>query len=318
MVLRRAGTVVAAAQARVVRLPGTGAGIAYIRWGPLWRLRGAPADVEVVRRALRVLRDELSRRRGLVLRVYPLAFLPEDETLAHVLEGEGYAPHADGKRDSTLLLDLEPPLPELRASLDQKWRNGLNRAERNGLELEAGEDDALFDAINEMYEQMKARKQLSEANDVEHLRRVQRQLPDGSKLRVVVCRQRGELCAGAIFAAIGDTGLYVRGATSDLGMKTQGSYMVQWAFITWLKERGFGRYDLNGINAVTNPGTYHFKRGLGGKRGAELQFMGVFQVSDGLLSDWIVKGAERVVVGYRRLVDTAGSLGTALVTAYAR
>jgi hypothetical protein len=318
MVLRRAGTVVAAAQARVVRLPGTGAGIAYIRWGPLWRRNGAPADAEVFRRALRALRDELSRRRGLVLRVYPLAFRGEDQTLAHVLEEEGYAPLEGGKREGTLLLGLEPSLPELRAALDQKWRNGLNRAERNGLELTEGEDDALFDAIDGMYEQMKARKGLAEPNDIEHLRHVQRQLPDGAKLRVVVCRLRGELCAGAIFATLGDTGLYVRGATTEIGMKTQASYMVQWAFVTWLKDHGFARYDLNGINAVTNPGTYHFKRGLGGKHGAEQQLLGIFQVSDSVLSDWIVRGGERLVVGYRRLVDTAVSLGAALVTAYAR
>ena len=35
----------------------------------------------------------------------------------------------------------------------------------------------------------------------------------------------------------------------------------------WIKEKGLRYYDLNGINPETNPGTYHFKRGLAGKKG---------------------------------------------------
>jgi hypothetical protein len=121
LVLRRDGTVVAAAQARVVRLPGTCAGIAYVRWGPLWRAEGLPDDVDVLRRAVRALRNELSRSRGLVLRVYPLAFDDDrDPAVARVLEEEGFEFWKRGKRDRTLVIDLAPSLAELRASLDQK------------------------------------------------------------------------------------------------------------------------------------------------------------------------------------------------------
>jgi hypothetical protein len=159
-----------------------------------------------------------------------------------------------------------------------------------------------------MHAEMTTRKGLPGPTDIDHLRRVQRELPAGQKLRVVLCRRDGELCAGAIFAAIGTTGLYVRGATSDAGLKTNASYLVQWAFVQWLRERGFSHYDLNGINPEASLGTHHFKRGLAGKRGCERQLLGTFQVSDGVLSNWIVNGGERLVAGYRRLVGAAASM----------
>jgi hypothetical protein len=40
MVLKKNGSIVAASQARIVKIPLINAGIVYIRWGPLWRMRG--------------------------------------------------------------------------------------------------------------------------------------------------------------------------------------------------------------------------------------------------------------------------------------
>src|SRR5262245_61958161 len=39
-VLRRGATIVALAQVRIARLPVVRAGVAYVRWGPLWRRDG--------------------------------------------------------------------------------------------------------------------------------------------------------------------------------------------------------------------------------------------------------------------------------------
>ena len=275
----------------------------------MWRPIGSADDVEVFRQAVRALRNEFSRRRGLVLRLYPLAYRGRDETLERILQEEGYRFYEAGKRDRTLVLDLRPALDELRAALDQKWRNMLKRAERSGLELISGEEEDLFEEIARMYGEMAARKGLDASSDIGHLKMVQRDLPQGLKLRVVVCRLEGKLCAGAIFAAIGTTAVYVRGATSDAGLRSRGSYMVQWAFVRWLKEHGFLHYDLNGINPDANPGTYHFKRGLAGRCGRDVEFLGRCQVADSALSDWIVKEGEWFLGGYRRMVTSTRSLG---------
>lgn len=312
-ILRRNNAVVAAAQARLYRLPITKSGIAYVRWGPMWRPMGAQEDLEVYRQAVRGLRNEFSLQRGLVLRLYPMAYRGKDEGIENVLRDEGYMFHDDGKTDRTLILDLTPTISELRANLYQKWRNCLNRAERNGLELIIGEEDELIAKFMEMYWQMLDRKGLDEPpSDVNHLRAVQSVLSSDFRLKVILCYQNRTICAGGIFSAIGATGVYLSGATSDAGLKTNGSYMVQWAFVKWLKENGFRFFDLNGINPETNPGTYHFKRGLAGKRGMNLEFLGKFQVADSHLSDWFVRGGEWISFGYQALARSGRSLRHAL------
>jgi hypothetical protein len=305
MVLRRRGTLVAAAQAGIVRLPGAGAGIAYARWAPLWRRSGVPEDTEVFRQAVRALRHEFSQRRGLVLRLYPLAYQGPDDELATILREEGYRQHDERKGDRTLIIDLQPPLEELRAALDQKWRNRLNKAEKSGLDVRVARDESLFDALGQIHNEMLTRKGPVEVSDLVHLKAIQRSLSSGQKLSVILSSLKGEPCAGGVFTALGDTGIYLRGATSDAGLKTNGSYLVHWAFVRWLKENSFRYYDLNGINPEANPGTYHFKRGLAGKQGQDTAFLGRFQIADRPLSDWLVKEGERVLSGYNRFVRAA-------------
>lgn len=308
MILRKGDTVVAVAQARIVRLPLSKTGIAYLRWGPMWRLAGAMEDEEVFRQVIRALRNEFSMRRGLVLRLYPYVYQGEDDVLEQILKKEGYRRHEDGRNKRTLILDLDLSFKELRANLNQKWRNCLNRAEKNGLELIEGEDEDLFDEITKIYMQMVRRKGLVELSDINHLKMVQRNLPLGLKLKVVLCKLNGALCSGAIFSAIGTTGTYLIGATSDIGLKTNGSYMVQWAIVNWLKENGFRHYDLNGINPQTNIGTYRFKSRLAGKHGREVEFLGRYQVADSRVSSFVVNWGERLSSGYQKMVQAIRAL----------
>jgi lipid II:glycine glycyltransferase (peptidoglycan interpeptide bridge formation enzyme) len=308
IILRRGNEIVAAAQARIMQLPVIKTGIAYVLWGPMWRRVAAPDDVEVFRQALRALRNEFSFHRGLVLRVYPIAFRGNDDVLQQILVDEGFSFYDDGKSHRTLMINLEPSLKEIRTALDQKWRNCLNRAEKNGLEIIQGEDESLFDEITKIYLEMASRKGLADLSDIEHLKKVQRDLPAELKLKVILCRLNGEICTGAIFSAIGATAVYLVGATSNAGMKSNGSYLVQWAFMEWIKEKGLRFYDLNGINQEKNPGTYHFKRGLAGKKGIDLEFLGKYQVADNPVSALIVNGGELLVSGYKKILQKGRAL----------
>lgn len=301
MVLKRGNEVVAAAQVRVQRVPGTRAGIAYVLWGPLWRRKGEVEEEEAFRLALRILRSELSLKRGLVLRLNLLAFKGRDDVLKQALAAEGYHLRDEARNRRTILVDLSGSLEELRAAQHPMWRNHLNRAEKKGLQVEFGENESLFDEIIPMYMEMAKRKGLVDLNDISHLKKVQEELPSSHKLKIIVCRQNGVPCAGGIFSALGTTGLYLTGATSTRGMKSYGSYLVHWTFLRWLKENGFLSYDLNGINPEVNPGTYQFKRQFAGKAGMEVEMLGKFEVADSALSSLVVRGGERLVEGYRKL-----------------
>jgi hypothetical protein len=305
MVLRKGSEPVAAAQARLLRLPWIKAGIAYVLWGPMWRRKGTGGDVEVFRQAVRALRSELSTKRGLALRLNLLAFMGLDNDLCRILAEEGYHPYQEASNRRTLIMDLKASIEDLRAGQHPMWRNHLNRAERKGLELEFGEKESMFDEIAPIYREMANRKGLAFLNDIEHLKKVQKDLPASIKLKVILCRQEGLVCAGGIFSVIGSTGLYLTGATADRGMKTYGSYMVHWSFIKWLKQNGFLYYDLNGINPEINPGTYQFKRQLAGKSGMEVEMLGKFQVADSPISSLVVIGGERLLSGYRKIGSQA-------------
>ena len=297
MILKRGDTIVAAAQVRLMMIPLIKKGIAYVFWGPLWKLLNAPEEVDIFRQAVRALRNEFSLRRGHVLRIYPMAFAGRDSALKQILMEEGFTFFDDGKSHRTLIVDLLPSLGEMRAAFDQKWRNCLNRAEKNNLEVISGTDEALFDEIMKIYIEMANRKGLKDLSNIEHLKKAQEGLPPEFKLQVILCRLEGQVCAGAIFAAVGTSAVYLIGATSNAGMKSNGSYLIQWSFLKWLKENGFSFYNLNGINPAVNPGTYHFKRGLAGKKGIDLEFLGKYQVADNPVSALLVNGGEKLVSG---------------------
>ena len=210
------------------------------------------------------------------------------------LADEGFTPVSHVRTRRSLLVDLAPSLEELRRDLDKKWRNCLSKAERSNLTISHGTSLELFDAFLPVYERMLDRKQLSASADIQKHRRLQQELPEHLKMRVVLASHEGAPCAGAIYTALGDTAVYLFGGTDPVGMRTSASYLVQWEVIGALKAGGSKHYDLNGIDPVANPGTYHFKQGLGGKKGREVTFAAQFQAVNFSIMNYSLLLAERV------------------------
>ena len=308
LVLKKNENIVAAAQAKIVKIPFTNIGIAYIRWGPLWKLHHRDNDTEVFSQSIRALRNEYACRRGLVLRIYPILFDDNSDLFLSYLETEGFSRNKTIKKERTLIIDLDQPLETLRKGLKQKWRNCLNRAEKNELEIIEGHDDKLFEKFITIYRQMLGRKIFIEPNDINEFRLIQRDLPEAFKMKIYLCRFNNEVCVGAIFGAIGNTGIYLFGATNNTGMKSNGSYLLQWKFIEWLKENHFSWYDLNGINPETNPGSYRFKNGLCGKNGKDIYFLGQYETWKNPLSFIFIQCAQILLSYYRKTRATIHDL----------
>lgn len=301
-VLRKTDKIVAAAQARIVAFPFLGARVAYIRWGPFWKLRDQPLDLSVFRLAVRALRNEYVCRRGLFLRICPLLYDDCSDSFSEILREEGYAQVSEKERQRTLVLDISPHGDEIRRAFHQKWRNCLNRAERNHLEVIEGTDDSLFANFIEIYRELLNRKKFREPNDINEFRLAQQELPAKFKLRIFLCRSNGVNSAAAICSAIGETGVYLFGAANDQGMADKGSYLVQWKAIQWMKGNGCQCYNLNGINPSANPGTYHFKMGLAGKNSRNVQYLGYFDCYSGLANSVVARIAELVLPFVKRII----------------
>ena len=276
--LRRGGEVIAAAQVRIIPVPLLPRSIAYVFWGPLIHRRNGRRDWDCLRIALGHMYREYVISRRMCLRVKPPTMLDGDAAWREVLEAECYyaSPHlAAGK---TILVDLAPSLDDLRKGLDKKWRNCLKSSESNGLSLDEGSDDAMFEVFLTMYREMLHRKNLAEPGDIRRFHAMQSILPSRHRMRVFVARdEQGTPCAGAICSAIGSRGIFLFGATADQGMKNKASYLVQWRIVQWLKQQGCSEYDLHGSNAEANPGVYAFKMGLCGKNGREVAALGSYE-----------------------------------------
>jgi len=118
----------------------------------------------------------------------------------------------------------------------------------------------------------------------------QRDLVAPLKMRIMISEYEGEPISSIICSAIGNTGIYILGATGDKGMKLKGSYLLQWKMIEWLKNNGYEWYDLGGINPERNPGVYQFKAGLSG---VEVNFIGQYELCVNPISLIVVKSKEK-------------------------
>jgi len=293
-ILRFSDKIVSVGQARIVKTPLLGLGVAYIRWGPLWQLGNQNTDPFVFRMAIRALRNEYVCRRRMILRIYPFLYNINSSSFRELLIQEGYNPTPGKDPQRTLLLDLQQPLDEIRKNFKQKWRNGLNRAEKNKLEIVEGTEDYLFEYFIMIYRELLKRKQFKEPSDINEFRLIQRDLPFRFEMGIFLCNSSEIYSAGAIFSCIGDTGVYLFGATNDQGMKDKASYLLQWRAIQWMKDNGCRYYNLNGVNPMVNPGGYHFKSGVAGKTGKDVHYLGSFDCYSGILNATLARGGDWV------------------------
>jgi lipid II:glycine glycyltransferase (peptidoglycan interpeptide bridge formation enzyme) len=266
LVLKRGAEVLGMAQLRIVRPTRFKFGMAYLRWGPLFERRGKPLDPEIAAAVARALEKEYAGKRKLFLRILPNAFAGSPRATAIQSAFSGFTPEplAADNTYRTFMVDLDFSLEELRRKLDAKWRNHLSRAEKNNLKVVAGTGSEDYQAFCRIYQQMRKRKTFETTVDVEEFGRIQENLPAPQRMRVLICMDQDVPVAGIVASAMGDSAIYLLGATSNEGLKSQGAYLLQWTLIKELKQQGIRWYDLGGIDPEQNPGVYSFKRGLSG------------------------------------------------------
>ena len=278
LVLRKDNKVIALAQVTIKKLQLFKAGIAYIPWGPIWHRHGEEIDYETLRQLLKGLKQKYVLDRGLLLRITPNQIEGNDDRITKVYMDEGF------KRDSsivsyrTLILDLEPSLENIRKNFARKWRNRLNNAERNNLNIIEGNSDELFKIFLMIQKEVVDRKGFTPGVNYNEFREIQKLLPEPLKMKIVVCENNSKPVAAAIYSDIGDTGINLLAATANEGLKYNGSNLLQWRIIQCLKEKGCRWYDLGGTNPLKNPLVYRFKSGIVGKSGKEKMHIGQFEL----------------------------------------
>lgn len=288
IILKRDNEPVAIAQLRIVRPTPLKFGMAYLRWGPLWERRGQPLDPDVPIRMGRAIEEEYIEKRRLLVRIVPNAFVgsPRAGTMQAALGGFSLETSGPENTYRTISLDLRPTLEDLRKGFDKKWRNQLTRSEKNNLTVTSENSSSQFRDFSEMYRQMLQRKQFDTTVDIDEFARMQEELPGNQRMQVLIAEKDGVPVAGLVASAIGDSAIYLLGATSDHGLEAKGAYLLQWTLIQSLKTMDIKQYDLGGIDPEGNPGVYHFKRGFSG---VEVSQLSPLVASSSALSSGIVK-----------------------------
>jgi hypothetical protein len=259
---------VGAAQGRIVRIPGIKIGIAHFPWGPMWQVRGSQTDTHSLQQTLRLSFSHYAEDRGLLVRIrsYEADSEHNQQTVFQLFEKEGFhlssEPHYQ-----TIRLDLSPSLESLRNNMNSSWRRHLRAAEKKDLTIIQGSSDDLFEKFNRLYEEMYARKKIVGYDPaINKYRQMQATMPDHLKFTIMVCEFEHEPIAANVISAMGDTGMYFFGATSERAIREnlRGAYLLHWRTIEWLKSRGFRWYDLRGYDPTAYPGVSRFKAGLNG------------------------------------------------------
>jgi lipid II:glycine glycyltransferase (peptidoglycan interpeptide bridge formation enzyme) len=258
----------------------------------MWRRKDSEDDIGSLRDLLKAMRSEYATGRGLLLRVLPNVFDddPDAEAVCSTFREAGF-----GRKESphqTLFLELQPTLEELRKGLHQKWRNCLNNAEKNDIGLRIGTDTQLFEEFRSVYGEMRARKAYAADIDIDKYTALQMRLPEAERPLIILGERDGKVVAGGVFSTLGDTGVYLLGATNEDGMKSKASYLIQWRIIQWLKEAGFRRYDLGGVDAVKTPTTYLFKARICGREPRVPARVGEFVACGSSISGLVVTSGE--------------------------
>ncbi|MCX5772246.1 MAG: peptidoglycan bridge formation glycyltransferase FemA/FemB family protein [Candidatus Hydrogenedentes bacterium] len=305
VVLEEGGMAVAAAQVRVVRMPVLNCGVAYVYAGPLWRRRGVPADLEIFRQIVGVLRREYVENRGLALRLVPNEVQTEDGRVGETLVACGFSRLARVKPYRSFLIDLAQPEDRLIGGFRARCRTRVRSTIKKDLEMEAGTSDKLFAEFVQVYRLMRQRKQFEERIDVRDFQEIQSRLPDPLKMQVTVCRLEGVPAAAAVCGAIGNTGNLLLLATSRAALKTSASVATVWRAMVELKNSGVRYFDLGGIDPVDNPGGYKFKSSFGGH---EIFHVGAYEACNNLMSRWATHGGERLREVVRKSAGLAGRI----------
>jgi len=263
VVLRNGDEAAGIAQVAAIQTPVLRGGTALVFWGPLWRRRGGTENHRAFARLVESLRVEYVGRRGMFLRVIPNEMGSNENEVRETLERAGFS--WKGRFYRTYILDISPPLVDLRKQLRQKWRNCLNRAEKEDLTVRDDTGNEVYETFYAIFQEMQERKKIAEISiDPLQLREIQKSLPEELKTRIFLCEKEKRPLAGAVISVIGDTALLVLAASNAEGRSVMASYFLQWNIIVWLKMKGVRFYDLGGTSPI-HPEVNYFKAGIGGE-----------------------------------------------------
>lgn len=255
------GEPIGGAAVRIKSVPLLRRGVAYITGGPLWRNHTREVSGSVHGMVLGALREALVGEAKHILLVRPGLSLPAIGAEAQDAT-PGFGPAQNIRHYRTVVLDLAQNEAAIRAAFHQRWRNYLNQSTREGLIIARGTDPQMRSRFLKSYAAMSTTKSFESGIDPEFF--LDLDVAD-TGIEIFMAEKNGEDAGGLVISLLGDTAVYVLGATNGLGRDTKAGYLLQWTALLHAKAQGCRWYDLCGIDADSNPGGAQFKTKMGGQ-----------------------------------------------------
>lgn len=237
--------------------------------GPVW-LDGF-GSLDHWRRLLEAFDAAFPRRLGRRRRLLPeLADTPAARDL---MAASGFRRRAGMPGYQTIWLDLTREPDALRANLKQKWRNTLNKSERQGLTVEIDDTGGALPRLLSRYADDKASRGYP-GPAPSFLAALGRSFAAHGKLLVVTACHDGPAEAAVMLLLHGTSATYQVGWSNAEGRRLGAPTLLLWRAVSALKERGIRDFDLGGVNDRDAAGVKAFKAGLGG---TEVRLVGQYQ-----------------------------------------
>lgn len=250
----------------IMKFPVVGSGIAVVKWGPLWRHKSTADNPAILHATIDRLKDIYAEDRGLYLTFFPRADPDISPTETEAFEACGFHTGEELSSPDRYFVKTGLPLDELRASLAQKWRYNLKKAEKNGLTSRFVEGEEGMGTFMQLYESMLDRKSFHDTSAIDTLSELIKAKEKSLRPLILLVEHEGEAVAGGVIDASGARAIYLYGATNSKALPLKAGYVMHWAIATHLANDPDNEwYDLGGADQDCH--LHQFKRGFVGKAG---------------------------------------------------
>jgi len=216
--------------------------------GNYWYMPKGPGltSVDTVLDTVEALRGYAHSQGVFAVKIEP-EVLESDEARLALKEAGLTRTHPIQPNVSTVVIDLSPSLAEIMASLNQKGRHAIHRAERDGAMAEAVpvNDENMCIMYNLLRDTAAGRFE-SSLRSYAYYRKFWTSFAENDRGSLFFARVEGEVVAAAFCMYLGKKGLYKDGASMRAKTVYGASHLLQWEVITWMKAHGVESYDLCG------------------------------------------------------------------------
>ena len=160
----------------------------------------------------------------------PLALEHPTPAWPEAFQSEGFNTTGRAASYQTVILDLAKDEQDLIAGMKGNWRGHLRRSEKVPTDLRSGTSTGLLEQFSRLFSTFIGQKGFRVVIDTEFFRRLQDAAPQNERLWTAIASIDGRDIAGYVGSILGDTAIYLFGASNEEGRKRNAGYRLQqWA-----------------------------------------------------------------------------------------